>query len=729
MSRKSASLIAVAALSALTGVAGAQVVIDGSVPMTALASGVSTEYGAALALQGTPTQFGNNVSELNGAYGNYTVGGSLNLGVTGNLEGNGNGFVIFLDSKSGGAVAQTAGGGFNRFGSIGGAKTDDWGTDTNGGADNTPNPGDGISPTPGGGSVVNGGFNPEKALVFNYYAPNNAYYLNVIDLTVPNSSQYLNRDIYVGTNTPGAGAATGYYVRDDGFTYGGSITHAFDNSNTAGVNGLGDATPGDAKTATTGFEMALDSDFLEHQAGKAIRVLPFITSGGGDYLSNQFLPGMHYPDANNAGGPGGFEGDPLVDFRTDAWRGDMFLTLFEPAFTAGGNNKWSTNTNWAGDFAPNGIEHDAAFKGAGGNVDVDLDVTVGTLKFNGSGSYNLASTSGTRTITMNAGSGAARIDGVTWDTQIHPKVVFATDTRITTGLATIALDSIQNNGKTVTVASTQGGTVTINAQNNAAGSIMAVDSGNVVMNSNPSANLKLYSSGNVSLRSGRVDLNELGVNPGGRVTVASRANSTGTGHMLRVKTLNIGNGGTLDLNDNNLIVENGNFANIIAKRWEGYRDAPDSTATGITSSAGQTITGAPILAVFDNSIAGFSEFPFTGGEAVPSTAVVGQFTYIGDADLNGQVTPDDYGAIDSNLGQHVGTAEETGGMNWFAGDWNFDGDITPDDYGAVDANLGNGQTQGPALAANGLAAVPEPASLGLIGVAATGLLARRRRAR
>ncbi|HEX8524297.1 MAG TPA: PEP-CTERM sorting domain-containing protein, partial [Tepidisphaeraceae bacterium] len=112
-----------------------------------------------------------------------------------------------------------------------------------------------------------------------------------------------------------------------------------------------------------------------------------------------------------------------------------------------------------------------------------------------------------------------------------------------------------------------------------------------------------------------------------------------------------------------------------------------------------------------------------------------QFTYIGDADLNGQVTPDDYGAIDSNLGAHVGTAEETGGMNWLAGDWNFDGDITPDDYGGVDANLGNGQTQGPQLAAsglmaaNGIAAVPEPTSLGLLGVAGAGMLMRRRRSK
>ncbi|HEX8524733.1 MAG TPA: PEP-CTERM sorting domain-containing protein [Tepidisphaeraceae bacterium] len=216
-------------------------------------------------------------------------------------------------------------------------------------------------------------------------------------------------------------------------------------------------------------------------------------------------------------------------------------------------------------------------------------------------------------------------------------------------------------------------------------------------------------------------------------TVRVQPNGTTAG-ITHVNTLSIATGAALDLTNNDLIVENGNFATIIAKRWEGYRDSPDSNATGIISSAGQTITGAPILAVFDNSVAHFGDWPFGSGETVGPAAVLGQFAYIGDADLNGQVTPDDYGAIDSNLGQHVGTAEQTGGMNWFAGDWNFDGDITPDDYGAVDANLGNGQTQGPqlasnGLAANGLAAVPEPASLGLLGVAGAGMLMRRRRNR
>jgi MYXO-CTERM domain-containing protein len=118
------------------------------------------------------------------------------------------------------------------------------------------------------------------------------------------------------------------------------------------------------------------------------------------------------------------------------------------------------------------------------------------------------------------------------------------------------------------------------------------------------------------------------------------------------------------------------------------------------------------------------EWPFGSGLTVEAGAVLGKYAYFGDADLNGMVTADDYAAIDSNLGTHVGTALETGGMNWFAGDWNLDGDITSDDYGGVDANMGCGD--GNPLAANGAAAVPEPVTA-LFGAALLGLVRRRRK--
>ncbi|HEX8522027.1 MAG TPA: right-handed parallel beta-helix repeat-containing protein [Tepidisphaeraceae bacterium] len=54
----------------------------------------------------------------------------------------------------------------------------------------------------------------------------------------------------------------------------------------------------------------------------------------------------------------------------------------------------------------------------------------------------------------------------------------------------------------------------------------------------------------------------------------------------------------------------------------------------------------------------------------------------GDTNFDGVVTPDDYMAIDSNLGQ-------TAGGVFNNGDLNHDGVVTPDDYIAIDSNLGN----------------------------------------
>ncbi|HEX8524714.1 MAG TPA: hypothetical protein VF669_20845, partial [Tepidisphaeraceae bacterium] len=215
-------------------------------------------------------------------------------------------------------------------------------------------------------------------------------------------------------------------------------------------------------------------------------------------------------------------------------------------------------------------------------------------------------------------------------------------------------------------------------------------------------------------------VNEKSLTVAGRMTVNTVASG---GSTMRLDTLSMVPGGVLDLNDNDIIVEHGNYQQISDARWQGYRDSTDTTAVGIISTVGQTLVGHPILAVLDNALLGTSDWPFGSGQTVGSSAVLGQFAYLGDADLNGMVTPDDYLAVDSNLGKTVSMA---GGMNWFAGDWNFDGQVTPDDYIAIDANLGLGASN--PLSANGLAAVPEPVGMGLAMVSlAGGMLSRRGR--
>src|SRR5262245_28473724 len=111
------------------------------------------EYGAALAVQDTPTGFGDNFTELDAAYGLLDGGGNLSLMLTGNMENNGNGFVIMIDSRAGGAVASMVDGVYGRIGSIGGDKTDDWGVDTDGSA--------GMTTPPNIGSILDPDFNPD----------------------------------------------------------------------------------------------------------------------------------------------------------------------------------------------------------------------------------------------------------------------------------------------------------------------------------------------------------------------------------------------------------------------------------------------------------------------------------------------------------------------------------------------------------------------------------------
>src|SRR5687768_9290659 len=131
---------------------------------------------------------------------------------------------------------------------------------------------------------------------------------------------------------------------------------------------------------------------------------------------------------------------------------------------------------------------------------------------------------------------------------------------------------------------------------------------------------------------------------------------------------------------------------------------------------------------------------------VDDSTVLGKYTYYGDANFDGQVTTDDYVAVDLGLGT---------GDSWVQGDFDLNGLVTTDDYVVVDLNLGKGSGDPLAFAGEQAAmialhtemfgqsyieklayasefgwvaaSVPEPGSLGLIGLAATALPRRRRR--
>lgn len=281
------------------------------------------EYGLPFAVQTAPTGFGNATqenrggSELNAMFARLMPNGDLALALTGNLETNGNGLVLFIDTFAGGAVDEPLESGFGPVASVGGQRIDDWGNDTDGGS--------GVNPTPGGSSILEPEFNPDIGVEINASGDN--YFINIIDLGLANEPN-INRDVFLGQNTLDGPSVTQTYALNGGALVIGDVTHAFNNTNSAGIS---DTDVNDPLSATTGAEFLLSAGFLGTDPGMDIRILAFITNGGGDFLSNQFLPALG--QVPNLGGPGGEGGEPLFDSRE--FVGEQFINISDGPIVPG----------------------------------------------------------------------------------------------------------------------------------------------------------------------------------------------------------------------------------------------------------------------------------------------------------------------------------------------------------------------------------------------------------
>jgi hypothetical protein len=247
-----------------------------------------------------------------------------------------------------------------------------------------------------------------------------------------------------------------------------------------------------------------------------------------------------------------------------------------------------------------------------------------------------------------------------------------------------------------------------------------IDNGTVAVDGNST-------SGNIS---GNGTLN---VGPDSPASLVIGKNTGGSSQ----NALTIGANSTLDITNNHFTINYGSsadpIASILSDLKSGYNNGGWNGTSGIISSSAQTLTGGLRYGVGwadgndgTHAVAGLS-----------SGVIELKYTLLGDANLDGTVNGSDFSILAANFGLGV--------TNWDQGNFLFGSSVNGSDFSALAANFGQGDSGAdssvtPAdvaaldefAAANGLpqptiAAVPEPATLGLACLAGFGLLNRRRR--
>jgi autotransporter-associated beta strand protein len=157
------------------------------------------------------------------------------------------------------------------------------------------------------------------------------------------------------------------------------------------------------------------------------------------------------------------------------------------------------------------------------------------------------------------------------------------------------------------------------------------------------------------------------VNEGAVSIAPSGSNAT----TSRLSLVGVSNGGRLDLNDNDLVIDyetSTPSATVQALLVSGYGPNKDWTGNGITSSTAAVPANLAMLGIAEASAIGVTTF---SGQTVDSTTVLVKYTYRGDADLSGVTDFWDLLKVSANY--------NTTGKVWTDGDGNYDGAVNFDD--------------------------------------------------
>jgi hypothetical protein len=363
--------------------------------------------------------------------------------------------------------------------------------------------------------------------------------------------------------------------------------------------------------------------------------------------------------------------------------------------------------NWQNGNVPNGVDAIANFTTpiASGTrtVFADTGYTLGTLRFNSPNTYQLVGTQMTLSSTT-----TALIEVLSGTPKINLETTFATSTDISVASgASLRISDPVTLAPGVTLNKTGDGTLTFQS------SITTQGAATLQLNSSPVNFDGTDAQFHTIAGTGLITVNH------GSLTVQSLAaqslsiTGTATASLLpdaptpaTLSDLTIAPAATLSLNNNDLILDytdGSPIAQVI-----GY-------VLGAQLLSAADFNGLPTtLAIAEAADLGLTDF---NGIAVDDTTVIAKFTYVGDANLDGQVDALDYERIDLAIGN-------TGALGTAQGDLNYDGNVDALDYEQVDLNIGNG-VGSPLGTLEGSRFIPEPSALAPIALLT--LLTTRRR--